>query len=167
MSQPSCHLSFEAGYCGPVLILTNLFVIQFEKGIYGYKDEQPAVVLVSSAAVERNALVGDDQEARKKDIPIVQLNPGGILNYKYKGEMALRNSGLPYCVVRPVGKLHSWHARPSMYLSFSEFSHHQIISGKEQYLWSDTQILLFELNLVFRFLGEQDLSKVNRFLTQF
>ena len=78
--------------------------MQFEKGIFGFKDEQPAIVLVSSAAVERNALIGDDQEARKKDIPIVQLNPGGILNYKYKGEMALRASGLPYTVIRPVGK---------------------------------------------------------------
>lgn len=27
--------------------------------------------------VERNAVIGDDEAARKKDIPIVQLNPGG------------------------------------------------------------------------------------------
>ena len=60
---------------------------------------------VSSAAVERNAIIGGDAEARKKDIPIVQLNPGGILNYKYMGENAVRSSGLPYTVVRPVGKL--------------------------------------------------------------
>ena len=59
---------------------------------------------VSSAAVERNAIIGDDAEARKKDIPIVQLNPGGILNYKYMGENAVRSSGLPYAVVRPVGR---------------------------------------------------------------
>jgi hypothetical protein len=26
--------------------------------------------------VERNALIGDDEAARKADIPIVQLNPG-------------------------------------------------------------------------------------------
>ena len=34
-------------------------------------------MVLSSAGVERNALIGDDEEARKKDIPIVQLNPGG------------------------------------------------------------------------------------------
>lgn len=79
--------------------------MQFDSGISAYKDERPAIVMVSSAAVERNALIGDDLEARKKDIPIVQLNPGGILNYKYKGEMALRSSGLPYSVIRPVGNL--------------------------------------------------------------
>ena len=44
-------------------------------------------------------------EARKKDIPIVQLNPGGTLNYKYAGETALRNSGLPYSVIRSTGKV--------------------------------------------------------------
>ena len=60
---------------------------------------------ISSAAVERNAIIGDDAEARKKDIPIVQLNPGGILNYKYMGENAVRSSGLPYAVVRPVGRV--------------------------------------------------------------
>ena len=60
--------------------------------------------MVSSAGVERNALIGDDSEARKRDIPIVQLNPGGILNYKYKGEMAVRASGLPYSILRPVGE---------------------------------------------------------------
>lgn len=64
---------------------------------------RPAIVLVSSSAVERNAVIGDDSEARKKDIPIVQLNPGGILNYKYMGETALRASALPYTIIRPVG----------------------------------------------------------------
>ncbi len=38
---------------------------------------KPQLILVSSAAVERNANIGDDEEARKNDIPIVQLNPGG------------------------------------------------------------------------------------------
>lgn len=79
-------------------------MVQFESGIWAYKGERPAVVMVSSSAVERNAIIGDDLEARKKDIPIVQLNPGGILNFKYKGEMAIRSSGLPYCILRPVGE---------------------------------------------------------------
>ena len=60
--------------------------------------------MVSSAGVERNARVGDDEAARKKDIPIVQLNPGGILNHKYEGEMAVRASGVSYTVVRPTGR---------------------------------------------------------------
>ena len=42
-------------------------------------------------------------EARKKDIPIVQLNPGGTLNHKYAGETAVRSSGLPYSVIRSTG----------------------------------------------------------------
>lgn len=78
--------------------------VQFEEGIKGYKEVLPRIVTVSSAAVERNAIIGDDGEKRKQDIPIVQLNPGGILNYKYMGENAIRNSGLPYTVVRPVGE---------------------------------------------------------------
>lgn len=42
-------------------------------------------------------------EARKKDIPILQLNPGGTLNHKYAGETAVRGSGLPYSVIRSTG----------------------------------------------------------------
>lgn len=79
--------------------------VQIEDGIKAYKDVKPSIVVVSSAAVERNAVIGDDAEARKKDIPIVQLNPGGILNYKYMGEFAVRTSGYPYTVIRPVGAL--------------------------------------------------------------
>lgn len=60
--------------------------------------------MVSSSAVERNAIIGDDAEARKLDIPIVQLNPGGILNFKFMGENAVRESGLPYSIIRPVGE---------------------------------------------------------------
>lgn len=33
---------------------------------------------------------GNDEKMRALDVPIVQLNPGGILNYKYKGENAFR-----------------------------------------------------------------------------
>ena len=62
------------------------------------------MVLVSSAGVERNAIIGDDVELRKKDIPIVQLNPGGTLNYKYQAEAAVRASGYPYSVIRSTGE---------------------------------------------------------------
>jgi len=53
--------------------------------------------------VERNARIGDDAAARKADIPIVQLNPGGTLNHKYAGEAAVRGAGLPYAVIRSTG----------------------------------------------------------------
>jgi uncharacterized protein YbjT (DUF2867 family) len=55
--------------------------------------------------VERNAIIGDDAAARKKDIPIIQLNPGGVLNWKYEAECVIRASGLPYTVIRCTGTL--------------------------------------------------------------
>lgn len=73
------------------------------EGISAFAEETPALVLLGTAAVERNARIGADYEARKKDIPIVQLNPGGALNWKYAGESAIRFSGVPYCVVRSTG----------------------------------------------------------------
>lgn len=33
----------------------------------------------------------------------MQLNPGGVLNWKYEAECAARASGFPYCVVRCTG----------------------------------------------------------------
>ena len=77
--------------------------VQISGGFFGFSTPRPSLVLVSSAATERNALIGDDAEARKADIPIVQLNPGGVLNHKYAGEQAVRASGLPYTVIKPVG----------------------------------------------------------------
>ena len=65
------------------------------KGIQAYTEPRPALVFITSAGVERNAKIGDDEAARKKDIPIVQLNPGGVLNHKYAGEWAVRTAGLP------------------------------------------------------------------------
>jgi uncharacterized protein YbjT (DUF2867 family) len=37
------------------------------------------------------------------DIPIVRLNPFGILDIKKEGEQALRDSGALYTIVRPTG----------------------------------------------------------------
>jgi uncharacterized protein YbjT (DUF2867 family) len=73
------------------------------EGVEAFAAPRPQCVLVSSAGVERNARVGDDAAARAAEIPIVQLNPGGVLNWKYEGEAAVRASGLAYCVVRPTG----------------------------------------------------------------
>ena len=79
------------------------FTLELEGGMRGYLEDRVQVVLLSAGAVERNAVIHEDQEARVKDIPIVRLNPGGALNWKYKGEMALRESGLRYTVVRSTG----------------------------------------------------------------
>jgi hypothetical protein len=78
------------------------FLLQLKGGVSLFKEERPSVVLVSSAAVERNQTI-TSEEQRLKDIPIVQLNPRKILNAKYLGETYVRGSGLNYCVVRPTG----------------------------------------------------------------
>ena len=71
--------------------------------ISAYRSHRPAIVLVTSAGVERNALIETDDERRCDFMPIVQLNPGGCLNYKFGGEVAVRACGLPYTVIRPTG----------------------------------------------------------------
>jgi uncharacterized protein YbjT (DUF2867 family) len=42
------------------------------------------------------------------DIPIVRLNPQGILDLKRQSEELLRQSGTPYCIVRSVGLRDDW-----------------------------------------------------------
>ena len=42
-------------------------------------------------------------EARQREIPIVRLNPGGVLNWKYEAECAARASAYAYAVVRCTG----------------------------------------------------------------
>ncbi|GBF93005.1 hypothetical protein Rsub_05616 [Raphidocelis subcapitata] len=79
------------------------FTLSIAGGVGAYRAPRPQLVLLSSAGVERNAVIGDDTEARKRSIPIVQLNPGGVLNWKYEAECAARASGFPYCVVRATG----------------------------------------------------------------
>eukprot|EP00887_Chlorella_sp_A99_P002649 scaffold6.g2649.t1 len=68
------------------------FRLEVQGGLRTYAAPRPQILLI-----------GDDEEKRKQDIPIVQLNPGGVLNHKYVGELAVRASGLPYAVVRPTG----------------------------------------------------------------
>ena len=79
--------------------------MQIKGGISAFIAPRPRIVLISSAGTERNARIGNDEAARKKDIPIVQLNPGGVLNYKYDGETSVRSSGLAYTVLRPTGEV--------------------------------------------------------------
>ncbi|KAI8465804.1 MAG: complex I intermediate-associated protein 30-domain-containing protein [Monoraphidium minutum] len=79
------------------------YTLAIAGGISAYRDPRPQLLVISSAGVERNALIGDDAEARKREIPIIQLNPGGVLNWKYEAECAARDSGFPYAVVRCTG----------------------------------------------------------------
>lgn len=79
------------------------FELHIADGIHAYRDPRPQISVISSAGVERNAIIGDNEAERKKDIPIVQLNPGGALNYKYDAECAVRASGWPYTVIRCTG----------------------------------------------------------------
>ena len=109
----SCHLpqnakndekGFQTALISPQELSSTTFVgVQIKGGIQGFREPKPAIVFVTSAGVERNARIGDDEVARKKDIPIVQLNPGGVLNHKYAGEWALRSAGVPYTIVRSTG----------------------------------------------------------------
>lgn len=79
------------------------FSLDVEGGVRGWRAPRPRVVVLSSAGVERSARHGDDVERRKLDVPIVQLNPGGILEHKYRGENAWRRSGVRYVIVRSTG----------------------------------------------------------------
>jgi uncharacterized protein YbjT (DUF2867 family) len=81
-------------------------------GLQAYKAVRPAVVAIGSAGVERNAIVGDDAERRAKEIPIVRLNPGGVLNHKHSAETAVRESGLAYSVIRCTGLVEEEAFRP-------------------------------------------------------
>lgn len=70
----------------------------------------PRVVLCSSAGVTRTTW----SEAKKKqyegcaDIPIVRVNPLGVLDTKRESEEVLRASGADYTVVRPCGLNDAW-----------------------------------------------------------
>eukprot|EP00286_Rhodomonas_abbreviata_P027251 CAMPEP_0181306952 /NCGR_PEP_ID=MMETSP1101-20121128/10591_1 /TAXON_ID=46948 /ORGANISM="Rhodomonas abbreviata, Strain Caron Lab Isolate" /LENGTH=349 /DNA_ID=CAMNT_0023413077 /DNA_START=232 /DNA_END=1281 /DNA_ORIENTATION=- len=72
----------------------------------------PSVVLCSSAGVTRPTW---SEEKKKRlegaaDIPIVRLNPLGILDVKRECEETLRSTGASYSVVRPCGLNDKWPA---------------------------------------------------------
>jgi uncharacterized protein YbjT (DUF2867 family) len=72
----------------------------------------PKVVMLSSAGVTRPSW---DEKKKERlsgcaDIPIVRLNPFGILDIKAESEQKLRDSGVNYCVVRPCGLNDNWPA---------------------------------------------------------
>lgn len=82
-------------------------------------DGGPNMVLLSSAGVTRSSW----EEEKKAmfegaaDIPIVRLNPFGILDIKAESEEKLRETGADYCIVRPCGLNDSWPANSRPILS--------------------------------------------------
>lgn len=60
----------------------------------------PQFILVSSAGVTRPGRIGINLD---EEPPAVRLNDqlGGILTWKLKGEDSLRESGIPYIIIRP------------------------------------------------------------------
>jgi len=72
----------------------------------------PKVVMCSSAGVTRTIWSEEKKERFQgaADIPIVRLNPFGILDRKRESEEELRNSITNYCIVRPCGLNDDWPA---------------------------------------------------------
>ena len=72
--------------------------------------ECPKVIMLSSAGVTRPSW-SDEKKAifpGSADIPIVRLNPFGILGIKAESEEKLRQSGVNYCIIRPCGLNDDW-----------------------------------------------------------
>ena len=76
----------------------------------GSSNTLPKVIMLSSAGVTRTIWDEDmkQQFVGAADIPIVRLNPFGILDIKRESEETLRQSGVPYCIVRPCGLNDDW-----------------------------------------------------------
>ena len=76
----------------------------------------PKIVMCSSAGVTRPIWDADKRERfiGSADIPIVRLNPFGILDVKRESETKLRETcraaGINYCIVRPTGLNDNWPA---------------------------------------------------------
>lgn len=68
------------------------------------------VVMCSSAGVTRTTWSAEKAQRfpGSADIPIVRLNPFGILDQKRKSEEALRKTGCTYAIVRPTGLNDLW-----------------------------------------------------------
>ena len=70
----------------------------------------PKVVMLSSAGTTRPSWDENKKEKLKgcAEIPIVRLNPFGILGLKAESETKLRETGVDYCIVRPCGLNDKW-----------------------------------------------------------
>eukprot|EP00526_Cylindrotheca_closterium_P016436 CAMPEP_0113661064 /NCGR_PEP_ID=MMETSP0017_2-20120614/33231_1 /TAXON_ID=2856 /ORGANISM="Cylindrotheca closterium" /LENGTH=336 /DNA_ID=CAMNT_0000575735 /DNA_START=24 /DNA_END=1032 /DNA_ORIENTATION=- /assembly_acc=CAM_ASM_000147 len=70
----------------------------------------PRLIMLSSAGTSRPSW-SEEKKAkfiRCSDIPIVRLNPFGILDIKADSEKKLRETGVSYCIVRPCGLNDDW-----------------------------------------------------------
>ena len=78
----------------------------------GNNKQLPKVVMCSSAGVTRPSWSADKKKrlVGAAEIPIVRLNPFGILDVKRESEEILRQTKVPYCIVRPAGLNDSWPA---------------------------------------------------------
>lgn len=65
----------------------------------------PRVVMCSSAAVTRSTWSEEKKQRLigASDIPIVRLNPFGVLDLKRQAEQTLRDTGASYTIIRPTG----------------------------------------------------------------
>lgn len=68
--------------------------------IQAYRDKTPQFIMISSAGVTRP---GRSDLDLSQEPPAVQMNDqlGGILTWKLAGENSIRESGVPYTIIRP------------------------------------------------------------------
>ena len=87
-------------------------VVEFGKALGTMESSVPRIALCSSAGVTRPAWPEEKKEKLigASDIPIIRLNPGGILGQKVAAEEALRGTGVNYAIVRPTGLKDDWPA---------------------------------------------------------
>jgi len=80
------------------------------KALKSNTSSTPTFVMCSSAGVTRPSWDEKKKErlAGCADIPIVRLNPFGILDLKAESEELLRQSCANYCIVRPTGLNEDW-----------------------------------------------------------
>jgi len=82
------------------------------KAVANGETKLPKVVMCSSSGVTRTVWSETKKEKFRgaADIPIVRLNPFGILDRKRESEEELRKSISNYCIVRPCGLNDDWPA---------------------------------------------------------
>ncbi|MFP4254152.1 MAG: CIA30 family protein [Halothece sp.] len=77
----------------------GLFRLEVEQ-IQAYREKTPQFIMISSAGVTRP---GRSDLDLSQEPPAVQMNDqlGGILTWKLAGENCIRESGIPYTIIRP------------------------------------------------------------------
>jgi len=94
-----------------LIAIPTLAEIFLKKGTTSSEDDAlPKVIMLSSAGVTRPKWSKEKKKTFEgcADIPIVRLNPFGILDIKAESEEKLRQSGVNYCIFRPCGLNNDW-----------------------------------------------------------